>query len=81
MVSSRSRIKAGPSSTANAVKTFHFKFLKKSLTRVRMQLLAAHTSKCSCATSFSIGGLPLGMKAGPSRPKGPPSSKLFISSF
>jgi len=46
-----------------------------------LQLLAPHTSKCSCATSLSIGWLPLGVKAGPSRPKVVPHSKLFFSRF
>ncbi len=42
MVSSRSRIKAGPSSTATAVKTFHFKFLKRSFT-ARSRAIACRT--------------------------------------
>jgi hypothetical protein len=41
----------------------------------------AATSYCSSAMSFASPRLPLGMKAGPSRPKVSPQSKLFFSSF
>jgi hypothetical protein len=41
----------------------------------------AATSNCSSAMSFASPRLPLGMKAGPSRPKVSPRSNLFFSSF
>ena len=46
MVSSSSRIKASPSSTATAVKTFRFKFLKKSFT--------AHSHAIACRAHVKV---------------------------